>query len=175
MIRITVSQYVHNKATEMATGEAFNSMTILDGGSGQYAGNVAELCFSEFLDSYLLNYEYVAKDMGHYDFILNGSTIDVKAKQRNVECLPHYDGNVAKSQKNYDVDLYVFASLLMNKNRALECQFMGWIPKAQFWQDCTEGNSGDTIRGLVLRKSAGSLPYDRMRKMEEIWNYDHTK
>jgi len=172
---MTVSKYVHDKATEMATGEAFNSMTIIDNGSGQYAGNVAELCFAEFLDMHLLNYQYVAEQKDHYDFIFNGMTIDVKAKQRNVECLTYYDATVSKAQKNYNVDLYVFASLLMNKNKALECQFMGWIPKAQFWQDCTQGIEGDTVRGLVYRTDSGSLQYDNMKSMEDLWNYDHIK
>ena len=65
---IIPSESNHQEAKQMATNKAFNGKTMLNNGSGQYAGNLAELLFKDALSDRFLEHEYTAATSYHFDF-----------------------------------------------------------------------------------------------------------
>ena len=168
MDRVKISESTRKSAKSMCSGKSFNHMTMLEGGAGQYAGNLAELCFIEWMDSLLIPHEYVADQKHGYDFSIGSQTFDIKAKLRNVECRPDYSAHVSLVQSDYKVDNYVFASIRNSQGVAVECELMGWIPKDQFWSDCQRVSSGDNVDGLIEREASGKMEYKNLNKMTDI-------
>ena len=67
----------------MATNKKFNSKTMLKKGSGQYAGNLAELVFADMLNQRYLEHKYTASTSYHFDFKIGNATIDIKGKAKD--------------------------------------------------------------------------------------------
>ena len=162
----------NNKANSMATNKKFNSKTMLKKGSGQYAGNLAELVFADMLNQRYLEYKYTASTSYHFDFKIGNATIDIKAKQRTVQCQKNYDTHVNYYQKNYPCHYYIFSSVLIPKGEkvAKNVEFMGWCRKPDYWKTCTVKRKGDYSDGLIEREDGGKLKYFQLEPMETFFD-----
>ena len=161
----------HELAAKMATNKAFNSKTMLKKGSGQYAGNLAELVFAEMLNERYLEHEYTASTSYHYDFKIGNATIDIKAKQRTVQCQKNYDTHVNHYQRKYPCHYYIFSSVLIPKGEkaAKSVEFMGWYRKPDYWKDCILKRKGDYSDGLIEREDGGKLKYFQLKPIESFF------
>lgn len=119
------------------SGEAFNRHTFVKQGKGQICGALAEIAFENLMIKRYLPCKYVGDSNFEWDFEFGRCRIDVKAKQRSVECRPDYECSVADHQKAYKAHYYVFASV---KDDTL-VEFMGWMPKPEYWK------TGHTVKG----------------------------
>jgi hypothetical protein len=147
------------------TGSAYNSTTILEGGSGQRAGLIGEMAFAEALAEHRITYQHLGGEGQHHDFLIGDVKVDVKAKQRNVPPSGHYDAHVTSSIKDKDCRLYVFASVTDG-----EATLMGWMGKEEFWSEAVEVKEGELDeRGKAERADAGKLKYSKLRPMERLW------
>tara|TARA_R110001599_G_scaffold10170_1_gene50279 strand:- start:176 stop:730 length:555 start_codon:yes stop_codon:yes gene_type:complete len=162
----------HQEAKQMATNKAFNGKTMLEKGSGQYAGNLAELVFKDILDIKRLEHDYTASTSYHFDFKIGKATIDLKAKQRTVDCRPDYDTHVNLYQKDYPCHYYVFASVLIPKGEELasKVQFMGWCRKSDYWSTCQIKRKGQNSDGLIEREDGGKKKYNELETMDSLFN-----
>jgi hypothetical protein len=158
----------HRWAAGETTGEAYNGKTILSNGGGQYAGNLAEAVFARALDRRGIPFKHVAQSCWSHDFEIHEARIDVKAKQRTVKALPRYSAHVTEGQMHYDCHYYVFASVLMRGGRADGVEFMGWMPKRQFWRQCARVRAGDSVDGLVEKVGAGRIEYGDLLPMVDL-------
>jgi len=157
---------VLQQAKEECTQKAFNKTTILDSGTGQLAGNIAEISFKIGLDGHGIKNKRVAKEVYDYDFVANGITIDVKCKERTVDYKPEYNAHVNVSQKHFNCFLYVFASYNKKKNKI---QFIGFIRKSDYWEKCTIYNKGQTDNeGFTHRSDCGVLQYKNLEPIKNI-------
>lgn len=165
---IIPSENHHKEALKMATNKAFNGKTMLNNGSGQYAGNLAELLFKDALDDRFLEHEYTASTSYHFDFKIGRATVDLKAKQRRVECLPSYDTHVNLYQKDYPCHYYIFASVLIPKGKKLasNVKFMGWCRKSDYWKTCEIKRKGQNSDGLIEREDGGKKKYNELEPMD---------
>lgn len=154
----------------LGTGQAFNSMTILDGGSGQHAGKLGEIEFARWLIANDIEFSWHACDRGPIDFsvILSGrcTGVDVKAKERNVPPDWRHDAHVTAEQERYACQVYVFCSVTDG-----EPTLMGWRGKLEFWEMCRRVTKGDIDGSFTERADAGKLSYGKLRKMEELLSY----
>lgn len=162
---IGVTDVMHRKAKSLMVDKPFNDRSIVKDGSNQYCGRIAELGFCKYLDLLNVNYEYVGDDVFDHDFIIGGETYDVKAKARNVACRFDYDAHVNVYQMGFNVNYYVFASVHMKGDRAFDCEFMSWMPKGRFWDDCHIAKAGDNSDGLIEKVESGKLKYCEMLSM----------
>jgi hypothetical protein len=164
------SESNHKQALKMATNKAFNSKTMLKKGSGQYAGNLAELVFRDILNDRFFEHEYTASTSYHFDFKIGKATVDLKAKQRTVECLPTYDTHVNLYQKDYPCHYYIFASVLIPKGEKLasNVKFMGWCRKADYWKTCIIKRKGQNSDGLIEREDGGKKKYYDLNPIESF-------
>jgi hypothetical protein len=169
---IIPSENHHKEALKMATNKAFNGKTMLNNGSGQYAGNLAELLFKDALDDRFLEHEYTASTSYHFDFKIGRATVDLKAKQRTVECLPSYDTHVNLYQKNYPCHYYIFASVLIPKGKKLasNVKFMGWCRKSDYWKTCEIKRKGQNSDGLIEREDGGKKKYNELEPMSSFFS-----
>ena len=160
----------HQEAKQMATNKAFNGKTMLDKGSGQYAGNLAELVFKDILDIKRLEHKYTASTSYHFDFKIGKATIDLKAKQRTVDCRNEYDTHVNLYQKNYPCHYYIFASVLIPKGEKLasKVQLMGWCRKSDYWDTCEIKRKGQNSDGLIEREDGGKKKYHDLQPMDSF-------
>lgn len=154
------------------TGRKYNKNTILDDGKGQIAGRMGEAEFSKLLCFYAPSFVWLGSEAGHYDFIIKTTnerafSVDVKTKSRNVPVQSSYSAHVTMSQRDYDVEVYVFA----NETDG-EVSMMGWCTKNWFWGNARivqAGESGEHDGGFVEREAAGKVLYSELRPMEEMW------
>jgi len=162
----------HQEANQMATNKAFNGKTMLQKGSGQYAGNLAELVFKDILEIKRLEHKYTAATSYHFDFKIGKATIDLKAKQRTVKCLPSYDTHVNLYQKDYPCHYYIFASVLIPKGEKLasNVNFMGWARKDDYWKTCEIKRKGQNSDGLIEREDGGKKKYHDLQPMDSFLN-----
>lgn len=164
--KISVADSVKSDAKSMQTNEQFNTHTILESGTGQLVGNIAELVFKSQLESLGIDYDYVAQSEFAHDFICSGLKIDIKAKARNVSCRGDYNAHVCRNQSEFDCDIYVFASYNKKVN---ELEFLGFIWRKIFWQKCEsiKQNSVDKDRFTHLSDS-GIVKYQELSPMDEL-------
>lgn len=154
------------------TGAKFNRHTILQDGRGQIAGRIGEAEFAKQLCFHAPQFCWSGPEKTPYDFIVRlkpdvSVTIDVKTKKRNVPVQNHYSAHVTLSQRNYDVDVYVFA------NETKGCvSLMGWCSKNWFWDHAvivSEGDREQAGNSFEERDEAGKLLYSELRPMKEMW------
>ena len=74
----------------------------------QFVGLVGEITVKNFLG---INHVESDGFDGGYDLTLKGKKIDIKTMGRNVDVKPHYVNNFITYQKDYDCDIYIFASI----------------------------------------------------------------
>ena len=152
------------------TGKAFNHMTILEGGSGQHAGKIGEMCFAQWLMANDIEFSWSACNKGPIDFsvFMDGRWIgiDVKAKERNVAPNWEHDAHVTVDQERYACHIYVFCNVTDDQPT-----LMGWCGKEEFWRDCRRVKKGDADGAFREHVDAGKLTYSRLRKMADLTNY----
>jgi len=155
----------------MIETKPFNHMTILPDGSGQITGLIAEVGFAKSLIEHSISFSWVGSKKGPYDFVcdMNGTDIkiDVKCKKRTVPPKPFYSSHVTQDQKQYDCNVYVFASL-----NDQELDFMGWYPKPHYWRDAKIVMKGDPDgRGYKERANAAKMDYKDLKSMDALFRY----
>ena len=154
----------------LGTGQAFNHMTILDGGSGQHAGKLGEIAFAKWLIVNDVEFSWHACDKGPVDFSLSLSGryagVDVKTKERNVPADWNHDAHVTAEQERHACQIYVFCNVTDG-----ETTLMGWCGKLEFWQKCRRVKKGSKEGPFVERADAGKLPYRELKKMEHLLRY----
>lgn len=168
---LTPSKSNHKEALKMATNKSFNEKTMLEKGSGQYAGNLAELVFLDVLNNKGLEHEYTAKSSYHFDIVIGNATVDMKAKQRTVSCQPSYDTHVNLYQKNYPCHYYIFSSVKIPKGEKLaeSVEFMGWCRKSDYWKTCKIKRKGQNSDGLIEREDGGKKKYNELEPMDSFF------
>jgi hypothetical protein len=164
-----VSKQILLEAKEKCSNESFNKTTILSNGAGQYVGNIGELCFITGLKGHNLKYMHVGDKVYDYDFVVEGVTIDIKTKDRNVDASMKYNAHVNAFQKNLNCFLYVFANYNKKKN---EIEYLGFITKKEYWQKCTHYKNGQTDKeGFKHKSDCGVLQYKNLRPIKELTSY----
>tara|TARA_R110000803_G_scaffold178963_1_gene241407 strand:+ start:31 stop:582 length:552 start_codon:yes stop_codon:yes gene_type:complete len=160
-----------SEARQESSGSAFNNKTILNNGSGQYVGNLAEIVFRDYLNESRLEHDYTAKTSYHYDFKVGDATLDIKAKQRTVKCQRDYDTHVALYQKKSPCHYYVFSSVLIPKGetQAKSVEFMGWHRKKDYWDECEMKRKGQNSNGLDEREDVGKMKYQQLLPMADLF------
>ena len=155
------------------TGSRFNRHTICENGEGQIAGRFGEAEFAKLLCLHSPSFSWMGGQAGPVDFIvrLNDSksvTVDVKTKRRTVTAKPYYDAHVTLSQKDYDVDVYVFAS--MNERDSNSIELLSWCTKRWFWENARIVSAGDIDKdGYAEEADAGKIKYSEMMPMNQLW------
>ena len=152
------------------TGEAFNHMTILKGGSGQHAGKLGEMAFARWLIAHDIQFTWSACDKGPFDFsvMLDNRLvgIDVKAKERNVPASHEHDAHVTADQEHYACQIYVFCNVTKDKPT-----LMGWCGKREFWSKCRRVKKGDKEGPFTEHVDAGKIQYKNLRPLEELLGF----
>jgi hypothetical protein len=152
------------------TGKAFNHMTILEGGSGQHAGKIGEMCFAQWLMANDIEFSWSACNKGPIDFsvFMDGRWIgiDVKAKERNVPPNWEHDAHVTVDQERYACHIYVFCNVTEDKPT-----LMGWCGKEEFWKMCRRVKKGDADGAFREHVDAGKLTYSQLRQMADLTKY----
>jgi len=99
-------------------------------------GSLAEIMFlSKYPESKRIsNTDYNA------DFILKEQRIDVKVKLGNNYMKPFYEVSIQGSQKDYNVDWYVFFHY---NRKEKDLNFLGWISKIDFFKKANFMKKGD--------------------------------
>lgn len=165
----TVEQELHEYCLDLCTGESYNCTTIKDQGGGQYVGHIAEQCFARFVMLTNNKFEMTGHSKLHYDFVINGLTFDVKAKMRTVRPQDHYECHVANTQKNFDCNYYVFASVYCEDGIAKECEFVGWMRKNEFWSESKDMAYGSKdAYGFVNKVSSKTIQIKDLKKIKEL-------
>ena len=101
-----------------------NSMTK---NRGKYVGFMTERKFMGWCQK--MGFDCRQTNTHNDDFLVNGKTVDVKAKLRNVITNGHHEASVWKSSMSHQKpEFYVFGSVL--KNRIV--QLIGWLEYDQF-------------------------------------------
>lgn len=145
--------------------EPYNQHTIFENGEGQVIGRYAEQEFANWLVANRMVFTYSGPDKGSVDFDVNGFTIDVKCKQRNVEAQLDHDAHVNWYQKKFAVQIYVFCSYW---KQAEQLQWMGWIGKKEFWKQARRVEAGQLDGTFQEKKDSGKLKYSELRPMPEL-------
>lgn len=170
MIIHSIKQDWHDYASNMMTGKAYNQHSIDKSGEGQYDGTIGELAFRHELRAWrgALDFKYVAKEKRPYDFIVDGSTIDVKTKARTVDCLPHYTCHVEQRIKSAACDYYVFAN---HNERKATIALLGAMPKSDFWDRCTARRLGDKDGSHTTSKDSSVVAISELTPIETFLAY----
>lgn len=145
--------------------EPYNKHTIIEDGAGQVIGRYAEQEFASLLIANRILFSYSGPDKGDFDFTVSDRTIDVKIKQRNVECQPHHDAHVNWHQRDFDVRIYVFASYW---KQAEQLQWMGWITKQKFWEKATHHEAGQLDGAFAEKSDCGKIKYSELYPMSDL-------
>tara|TARA_R110002012_G_scaffold110677_1_gene255283 strand:+ start:14 stop:520 length:507 start_codon:yes stop_codon:yes gene_type:complete len=160
-------------ANNFYTGERFNRHTICENGEGQIAGRLGEAEFARLLCLHSPSFSWIGAHAGPVDFEVHltqekSISVDVKTKLRTVRAKPHYDAHVTLSQKNYDVDIYVFAS--MNERDANRVELISWCSKPWFWRNARTVQAGDKDEdGYIEEADAGKMKYSNMTSIDVLW------
>ena len=145
--------------------EPYNDLTIIPDGSGQIIGRYAEQEFCNLLVANRLVFTYSGPNKGAVDFTIGDVTLDVKIKQRNVECKPDHDAHVNLYQRDFDVHVYVFASYW---KQADQLQWMGWIGKKKFWEQANIVERGQLDGTFSEPTDSGKLKYSELMPMRTL-------
>lgn len=123
----------------------------LDGGN-RSVGNLAEIVFKFMYP----NAKRISHIDNNADFILKGKRIDVKCKDRSVDCKPFYEVSIETRQLKFDVDWYAFFSY---NNKRDVMQFLGWISKEDYLLKSTPLIKGqvDKSNGWVVNVDCHNL------------------
>jgi len=135
-VSIPITKALVGAARSKCTNVKFNRHTSRAGGGGQLTGNLGELAFKYWLrDQCFFDYECVAEQKKFHDFIIAGSKIDVKSKERTVAPRANHQCHVEERIKDEDCDYYIMASVRIPKGEVdpSSVHLLGWIKKAVFW------------------------------------------
>jgi hypothetical protein len=102
-------------------------------------GSLAEIVFFNKYPSA----KRISKTDYNADFILKGQRIDVKVKLGNNYMKPFYEVSIQASQKNYNVDWYVFFHY---NRKEKDLNFLGWISKSEFFKKARFMKKGDIYK-----------------------------
>lgn len=129
-----------------------NNYSIREDGGNRLVGNIAEVVFQSMYP----NAERISDVDRNADFILKGKRIDVKCKDRTVDCKPYYEVSIEARQLLFDVDWYAFFSF--NK-RTSNLQFLGWISKDDYIKKSHKFKKGDVdpSNGWVVNVDCNNL------------------
>lgn len=129
-----------------------NSFSIRGDGGNRLVGNIAEVVFQSMYP----NAKRISDIDKNADFILKGKRIDVKCKDRSVDCRPFYEVSIEARQLSFDVDWYAFFSF--NKVTSV-LQFLGWISKDDFISKSKQLKKGDIdpSNGWVVNVDCNNL------------------
>ena len=143
---------------------AYNQFTIRESGEGQLIGRAAEQEFAAILIQKRFTFEYVAAECGPVDFKVNGWSIDIKCKQRNVRAKDHYEAHVDWRLRDKECDFYVFAS------HCCEFEWMGYIRKRRFWEQAVRVEKGELRQGFTEKEDAGKLAYEQLSPIDGLFD-----
>jgi len=156
MRKLSIDYDIPEKDLEIAkglmSGKAFNKNSIHNDDSNQLTGFLAEIAFKRLF--WHLEFEYVGHRSFEHDYLLGAIKFDIKAKQRNVLCQPDYDIHIRTSQRNYDCDYYIFASVYKTE----KVEFMSYMRKDMFWRNCRVYSEGEG-QDFTEKAEAGKLRY----------------
>lgn len=105
-----------------------------------------------------------------YDMILpDGTTVDVKTKERSVAPKPHYACSVAKFNTRQKCDMYGFVSVLKDHSKGW---FLGAIPKQDFFDLAVsvEKNQHDPDNGYDARASCYNITIEELQNVQSDGN-----
>ena len=174
IVRVVPTASQIEEAREGCTSQAFNDNTIDP--KGQPVGNIAEIVFREWLKSYFIEHDYLAKDKKYYDFVIGGTCLDVKAKRRTGSNSDHSEIHVSLYLEDQFCHYYVVASVVVPDGHLVPSvvELIGFISKPNFWehpamQRVKKGqNTGTSSRPFIERADAGKLNHKHLRSMDEF-------
>lgn len=154
-----MTQRATAKAQEM--GELRNSIRR---GRGNLAGFLGEeIVLDAFGGS-------VSNNTFQHDIEFDGTTFEVKTKDRTVMPSLSYEASVANYNPNQRADFYVFTSLLRNKadNRYVKGYVLGIISKADYFQRANFLRVGDIdpSNGWVVSADCYNVSYATLTRFE---------
>lgn len=151
MKSIKINDDIIAKAKEWSTFSG-NSFSIRKDGGNRLVGDIAEVVFQLMYPS--------AKRISHIDrnadFLIKGKRIDVKCKDRTVDCKPNYEVSIETRQLNFDVDWYAFFSF---NNKTSVLQFLGWSSKEDYLIKSKQLKKGtiDPVNNWIVNVDCNNL------------------
>jgi hypothetical protein len=109
----------------------------------------------------VMNYDY------DFEMIKTGETFDVKSKRTGVVPLPNYECSVSGWNTRQRTDYYIFT-------RVKSDWTMGWVlgyyPKKEFFEECTEYKKGDKdpSNNFTFKADAYSLPISQLKDIKDF-------
>lgn len=100
-----------------------------------------------------------------YDIERIGWRIDVKGKERTVDCKPEYSTDTHCYQDNFNADMYIFASY--NKVSG-SVSLMGWEWKDEYLQNAALVLAGETHDGRRQAVDGHKMQYKQLQSMEKL-------
>ena len=137
----------------------------------QYIGLLGEYVVRQYLGIDVEEYRSKEGFDDGVDIVANnGMTIDVKTISSRSAVRPHFQVNIAATQKSYNVHMYVFCHHNTKNNETTIC---GWRSKKMYFEDATymaKGEQKVLDNGAVLTYRAASydLRISQLHDIEEL-------
>ena len=151
MKSIKVTDNIMSVANEWSTFKG-NRFSIRSDGGNRLVGDIAEVVFQSLYP----NAKRISNIDTNADFLLKDKRIDVKCKDRTVDCKPFYEVSIETRQLEFNVDWYAFFSF--NKKTCV-IQFLGWISKDDYISKSRPLKKGDVdySNGWVVNVDCNNL------------------
>jgi len=159
---------MHDHCIGLVSGQKLNRTTFVADGGGQYVGFIGETCFAIFLEKLNLKYSATGKEVFDYDFVVSGLTFDVKTKSANRVAKPYYHAHVSDTQKHFNCDYYVFASVAMEDGVGVQCDLVGWIRKSDYWNICRPMTRGQKQDQFTCPTDACQIQFSELNSMHDL-------
>ena len=124
MKSIKITDDILSKAKQWSTFSG-NNFSIRKDGGNRLVGDIAEVVFQLMYPSA----KRISDTDRNADFLIKGKRVDVKCKDRSVDCKPNYEVSIETRQLDFDVDWYAFFSF---NNKTSVIQFLGWVSKEDY-------------------------------------------
>ena len=124
MKSIKITDDILSKAKQWSTFSG-NNVSIRKDGGNRLVGDIAEVVFQLMYPSA----KRISDTDRNADFLIKGKRVDVKCKDRSVDCKPNYEVSIETRQLDFDVDWYAFFSF---NNKTSVIQFLGWVSKEDY-------------------------------------------
>jgi hypothetical protein len=167
-MRIDFSDAVREHAQIGISDTKLNERSIY-GFRNQYIGKLSELVVSQFLTHHRIDHRMVGHEVRDYDIRVGDVSLDVKSISRKRYCQLDYEHGIPQAQMFSNCDAYIFVSVLMQDERPMYAQLMGWEYKKDFWDNCEMVAKGQVNQvGLPHRLDNGVCLYSSLRNMSEL-------
>jgi len=148
---IKITDEILSKAKEWSTFSG-NNFSIRKDGGNRLVGDIAEVVFQLMYPSA----QRISDVDRNADFLIKGKRVDVKCKDRSVDCQLNYEVSIETRQLDFNVDWYAFFSF---NNKTSVIQFLGWASKDEYLNKSKPLKKGDVdpSNGWIVNVDCNNL------------------